>query len=685
MPENTTPQATTSFVPPITSSNHSPKYDPFSCNLSGAFYWYGYDLQVIPVVPVTKKTAVKWNPWLEDYDTKSIYDYWNKNPQHELGFIVGDDMIVFDADSPESIVALKKIEARFAVEPRLVVKTTKGEHHYYRRSTGTIAKSDSHSSETFPDRIDIKTGRALVILPPSTGKSILVNTAEDKNELSEATQEFIDAIYLHNGRPVPSLSKEVTPQSSIQQEVEDTIFQKIRALLDSIDPDVGYDDWLHAGMAVFHETKGTSKGFELFDRWSSKGKKYRNTREIEDKWRSFQLDIPNPVTMGTLIKMAQDAGTDIAAIMNNGDSFEPCEYEVVGNDKGTSIKSAEYNNPLDKYSLQGMSQEIEKDIKDQVHVLGEIALLGQSTVIYAAPNTGKTLLTMSLLIKSINQEQVDPNKVYYLNMDDSANGLLEKLRIAEEYGFHMLAQGYLDFKVSVFLDTIKDMVNTNKAKDVIIILDTLKRFTDLMDKKVTSHFTAIIREFDMKGGTVIALAHTNKNPGRDGKQVYGGTSDILDDFDCAYILDTISNEANTKVVEFRNIKKRGNVALSVSYSYAEACNISYTDLLLSVQEVDPNQLISIKYEVENKSDAEVITATENCIKEGINTKMKLIEKAAERAKISKRAALKVIDKYTGDDPFKHRWSFAVRERGAKVFELLERPPEHEPAPPITTP
>ncbi|MNC72200.1 hypothetical protein D3C75_1232200 [compost metagenome] len=53
--------------------------------------------------------------------------------------------------------------------------------------------------------------------------------------------------------------------------------------------------------------------------------------------------------------------------------------------------------------------------------------------------------------------------------------------------------------------------------------------------------------------------------------------------------------------------------------------------------------------------------------------MRLVDAVAERAGGTKRSALKVIEKYTGNDPADYRWSFTVQERGAKVFSLLERP------------
>ena len=79
---------------------------------------------------------------------------------------------------------------------------------------------------------------------------------------------------------------------------------------------------------------------------------------------------------------------------------------------------------------------------------------------------------------------------------------------------------------------------------------------------------------------------------------------------------------------------------------------------------------SLKQAVEFESDAKVIDAVAQCIREGIDTKMKLGVAASERSGISKRSALRIIEKYTGSDPEKHRWDFKVQERGAKKYRLL---------------
>jgi hypothetical protein len=193
-----------------------------------------------------------------------------------------------------------------------------------------------------------------------------------------------------------------------------------------------------------------------------------------------------------------------------------------------------------------------------------------------------------------------------------------------------------------------------------------------MDKRSTSQWNRVIRVFIAKGGTVIGLAHVNKNRGSDDKPVYAGTTDIIDDADCAYVLDVINvdHDTSTKTVEFENKKNRGNVVNSVAYSYSIEYGIDYDQLLASVERVDQSQLVQVKKVEENNSDAEIIDAITSCIGEGINSRMRLRDEVNERAGISKRKVLNILDKYTGKDPNRHHWFYTVKERGKHEFQLL---------------
>jgi hypothetical protein len=277
-----------------------------------------------------------------------------------------------------------------------------------------------------------------------------------------------------------------------------------------------------------------------------------------------------------------------------------------------------------------------------------------------------------LLIELIKAGRIDPKTVYYVNVDDDFPGLVDKLALAEEYGFHMLAPGFQGFSESDLLAAVIELIDSDQAKGTVIILDTLKKFTNLMDKTRSSGFNRVIRKFVMKGGTCIALAHVNKNRDSSGKAVYAGTSDIIDDADCAYVLDVVSSDVDdqTRTVEFENRKRRGHVLNRAAYRYSIAGKLDYAALLASVEEIDDGDLEAVKHTEMIKSNGVVIDAITDCIGEGISTRMALAKEAAIRAGVSQRDVLAILDRHTGRDPSLHRWTCTVGPRGAKVYAQL---------------
>jgi len=309
----------TSVAPAVITIKPTPACDKFASYREAAAYWFNFGFNVIPIIPGKKIPAVKWDQWLDGLSNEKIAKHWARNPDHELGFVVGDNTIVFDADSPESMAALAIIEKAFDLTPNLVVKTNKGTHHYFKRAQGAYAKSDSHSTAKHPCHLDIKTDRALIILPPSTGKEVVINEADGASDLTEVGQDAIDAFFKHNGRPVPRL-----PEASAFSNLHPNPFSKdlvqLIALLDHIEPSSGYDTWLRVLMAIFNETGGSMEGMELADAWSRMGSNYQCSREISAKWKSFRLDHPNPVTIASLKKMVADNGHDWMAICSATES-----------------------------------------------------------------------------------------------------------------------------------------------------------------------------------------------------------------------------------------------------------------------------------------------------------------------------------------------------------------------------
>lgn len=331
-------------------------------------------------------------------------------------------------------------------------------------------------------------------------------------------------------------------------------------------------------------------------------------------------------------------------------------------------------NPLARFSLTGKSHELTKLVQAQILVLGSYAMLGQATAIYAAPNTGKTLVVLHDIGKSIETGALDPSKVYYFNLDDNSAGLMSKLQFAEKHGFHMVAEGHRDFSSGEFLSLIEKLIDTPHPSGMVIILDTMKKVTDLMDKRAVVGFTATIRRFVLKGGTVIALAHTNKKLDPNGRPIFAGTSDVVDDFDCAYTLQALPKDHAAKevFVELKNFKQRGGVTDQTVYSYTRIDD--YHSLLASVREVSADEIIKVQQQAQMARDADVIDSIKAAIdaaaKDGGAKRMDLARVVGQSSGVSRREALGVLDAYTGDDPTRHLWTFAVQARGAKIYSLI---------------
>ncbi|TRZ99006.1 MAG: hypothetical protein D4R84_02725 [Rhodocyclaceae bacterium] len=152
--------------------------------------------------------------------------------------------------------------------------------------------------------------------------------------LRHATDTFIeysvmlDAIDSAHGRlcngttPRPSGPAKVRIPKNIAPAIGG--IQLLQVIVRRINSDRCYDDWIHVGMALHHETGGSDEGFALFDAWSSTGKKYRGAQETEAKWRSFRSDLERPYTIWTLLWMAAQEGYSLDMICAEIEPFDTC-------------------------------------------------------------------------------------------------------------------------------------------------------------------------------------------------------------------------------------------------------------------------------------------------------------------------------------------------------------------------
>jgi len=335
--------------------------------------------------------------------------------------------------------------------------------------------------------------------------------------------------------------------------------------------------------------------------------------------------------------------------------------------------------PLDKllaYSITNITDELRAQMFDDVYVFKGLAIRGHWTVFYASPNTGKTLLSLWLLREQLQGNEINPATVFYINADDAFKGSVEKAELAKQLGCQMLVPGIKGFRTQEALPLMEGLVQLKQANQAIIILDTLKKFTDLMDKRTSSDFGKIARLFVAAGGTLICLAHTNKNKDHEGQSIFSGTSDIVDDADCAYIIEG-GEATGGKLAEFHNIKCRGDVEREVCFRFDREA-ASYERLLDSVERIENSKEDAFVSEAilnkELADDRELIDSALGFMPEEGIAKTSLVKLITDDTGVSRRQVIKTLDKWDGDEYFKgHRWKSRSGEKNAKIFEPIKCP------------
>ena len=440
--------------------------------------------------------------------------------------------------------------------------------------------------------------------------------------------------------------------------------------------------WLAIVWAI--ASLGWDSGEQVARDWSATSDRYIDEGFNAAWYAYYDKQEGGSITVNSLFRLAMEFGwvNSPFEVVEGGFIHEDADLEPI--DAAASAEAVQ-GGPLGRlkgFSITGRSSDLRQQMLDDKFVLDQIAILGQWTNLYAAPNTGKTLLTLTMLRDQIRANVICGEQVFYVNADDTYRGMVEKLEIAESIGLQMLVPNQQGFVVSNIVDLMSDLAIANEAANVVIVLDTLKKFTDLMDKRVASQFGNIARGFVAAGGTLITLAHTNKHKDSQGKSIYSGTSDITDDGDCFYIIDKIGVDkgfgTERYTVEFTNDKNRGDVAGTVGFSFEKRVGETYADLLDSVKRLSSGEIerskVAKEVQAELDDDADLIAAVADCLGAGINTKSAIVKKVRESTGDSNDKVRKLMAKRTGTFyELGHRWTVIKGANNAQFYQVLPPP------------
>lgn len=262
-------------------------------------------------------TALHKHPWSANWQhtpdwSDEQLEFMEEVGQFEHGYgVLVCGLLVVDVDARNGGVESHKklvVDIPEIAGAGLVVETGSGggSKHLYFRIPSALALMQHHAA--YPG-IDFKS-TGFVIGPGSKHISgsrykTLVGSPYD---IGDAPQALVDL-----------LKKPEIYRAAYDGKHLDVADSDIADMLSYVNPDSAHEVWIKCGMAVHHATGGV--GFSLWDTWSAKGEKYPGAEALARRWHSFGKSV-NPVTIGTLVHYAKQAGWQSSVTFESNEVFE---------------------------------------------------------------------------------------------------------------------------------------------------------------------------------------------------------------------------------------------------------------------------------------------------------------------------------------------------------------------------
>jgi hypothetical protein len=186
----------------------------------------------------------------------------------------------------------------------------------------------------------------------------------------------------------------------------------------------------------------------------------------------------------------------------------------------------------------------EQDVKKMVDaefLIPNLIVRGHVGAYVAPGNGGKTTLFIYLCERLTAMGM----KVLYINVDGSPGDLKRHHEHALKHGYQIIAPDARDGKSTAdVLQKLRAIAEGQfPCDEYVFILDTLKKFVDVIDKRQAKEFNKLMRTLTLKGVTICLLGHCNKYKDDNGNPIYEGTADLRNDSDDLIYLDSCMNEA----------------------------------------------------------------------------------------------------------------------------------------------
>ncbi len=344
------------------------------------------------------------------------YDWLNDDESHasilrsvgkgrNVGWVPGENEFVIDVDprngGDESFAKLEEVVGQI-IGP--CVMTGGGGFHIYLSKPGDVSILAKHPS--YPGIDFISQTRHVVIagsIHPS-GDAYYWENDKTPGALSDVSEKLL--------KLVRKTTKAVKPEHLSEERTYTR--RQVKELLKFIpndSDDVDYDTWLCVGMAIHFETGGSTRGFDIWDEWSSATTKDR-VKDNWETWQSFKDD--GGITGEYLRRHAGKQGYEFRHIDYEKDMVKLEQLERAEHTQGSEEKNIEY---------------IDNGVKVKAvkWCWKNFIARGQTHLIAGEPGAGKSLVIMDIIAKLTTgspfpHEDIalhKPMKVLYVGTEDT--------------------------------------------------------------------------------------------------------------------------------------------------------------------------------------------------------------------------------------------------------------------------
>lgn len=206
-------------------------------------------------------------------------------------------------------------------------------------------------------------------------------------------------------------------------------------------------------------------------------------------------------------------------------------------------------------------------------LIPELIAKEAAILIYAKGGTGKSVIAMALA----NYAALNQMEVLYLDYDNSLITLIERgvqhKLIDRHANLKYIHRASSKLTSEEVLQQLEMQAVGGKYKNSLIVVDSLKNFTDINNDKRANDAMKRITNIRDAGATIIILSHTNKSESN-----YQGSNNIRDAVDSMYFVERAESPASQIRIILNSEKERLPVTDQAMDINPEDLSIQHIDL-----------------------------------------------------------------------------------------------------------